>query len=247
MSPETALALNAVNLRFYRTRAAAFSATREAPWPGFARVLAHLPAAAGPLLDVGCGNGRFGAALAAAHPLAGPWIGVDASPTQLAACRVRRDLPRRRALLVLDVVAHPDALPCGPFDAVFAFGLLHHVPGEARRATLLSELAERVAPGGLLAATFWRFGAFARFEKLTVPWESWEAREGAGPAPCDLEPGDRLLSFGGVADEPRYCHFADDDEIARLIAAPGLPLADRFHADGREGELNAYVTWERPL
>ena len=39
----------------------------------------------------------------------------------------------------------------------------------------------------------------------------------------------------------RYCHFLDEEEIDRLLAAAALPCLDRFTADGREGALNDYL------
>jgi SAM-dependent methyltransferase len=237
----TAEALVAVNRRFYRERAAAFAAHREGPWPGFSRVLARLPE--GPVLDVGCGEGRFGVALARVRPQT-PYTGVDLSPTLLRRARARRDLPARTRLVALDCARHPEALLPGPFAGVVALGLLHHVPGEARRTALLAALAARLAPGGVLGVTLWRFRSVHRLARLELAWD------GVAVDPTDLEPGDALLSFAGDARVPRYCHFVDDAEAERLVAAlapPGgaVELLERFRADGREGELNEYVLVRR--
>ncbi len=241
MTPATAEALIELNRRFYDERADAFAAHRKGPWPGFSRVLAALPD--GPVLDVGCGDGRFGVALARMRPGA-TWIGVDASRPLLDRARHRSDLPARRSLVTLDVARHPDALPQGPLAGAVALGLLHHVPTEARRTSLLRAMAGRLGPGGILAATFWRFRRADRLRRLELGPEAW-ARYGVDPT--DVEPGDALLSFGGDEDgAPRYCHFASDEEIDRLDAAVGLPLHARYRADGREGELNEYLVWERP-
>jgi hypothetical protein len=90
-----------------------------------------------------------------------------------------------------------------------AFGLLHHVPSFARRRELLSALAERLGPGGRLAVSVWRFGAFERFHHKQVPFEP-------PIQAADLEPGDVLLSFGKEPGAVRYCHFLDEEEIDRL-------------------------------
>ena len=78
----TLRALNAINRAFYREGAAEFSAPRDHPWPGWTRVAELVASArlAEPLevLDVGCGNGRFGWFLAKRRPEL-RYLGLDAS------------------------------------------------------------------------------------------------------------------------------------------------------------------------
>ena len=54
------------------------------------------------------------------------------------------------------------ALPSGPFSLVALMGVLHHVPGRETRAALVAAAADRLAPGGLLALTLWRFAGRPR-------------------------------------------------------------------------------------
>jgi SAM-dependent methyltransferase len=241
MSPETVLALNEINRRFYRTSAEAFSASRDYPWAGWERIVGGLPAPPRSVLDVGCGNARFGAYLAAWLGGEFSYLGVDASAELLALARRRDDLPSDVALVERDLVAGPptEALPDGRYSLVAAFGLLHHVPSFDRRLALLGAMAERLEPGGRLAISLWRFGAFERFRHKQVPFEP--------PIDiADLEPGDVLLSFGEEPAAVRYCHFLDEEETDRLLAAAALPCLDRFTADGREGSLNDYLVLGRP-
>jgi hypothetical protein len=46
----------------------------------------------------------------------------------------------------------------------------------------------------------------------------------------------------------RYCHHCDAGELEALAQAPG-PASDwrleRFDADGRSGDLNHYLVWQR--
>ncbi|MEM6457112.1 MAG: hypothetical protein AAF772_18630, partial [Acidobacteriota bacterium] len=71
--------LAALDRRFYRHHRDRFDHTRRRPWRGWQRLLARPPlpqqTAAGrrlwPVLDVGCGNGRF------AHALCDAGIGAD--------------------------------------------------------------------------------------------------------------------------------------------------------------------------
>ena len=232
--------MNEINRRFYRTCAEAFSATRESPWLGWDRIVAGLPGPPRSVLDAGCGNARFGAYLAAWLGDGLSYLGLDASAELLALASRRGDLPSDTTLLERDLVATPcaEALPHGQHSLVAAFGLLHHVPSFALRRELLRALSERLEPGGHLAVSVWRFGAFERFRDKEVPFEP--------PIEvADLEPGDILLSFGKEASAVRYCHFLDEEETDRLLAACGLPLLDRFSADGREGELNDYLVLGR--
>jgi tRNA (uracil-5-)-methyltransferase TRM9 len=234
MSPETVHALNAINQRFYRTRAAAFAAKRERSWPGFSLLVDRLASAPESVLDVGCGNGRFASILARRWPDAA-YTGVDASEALLELAEARPDRPQRSRFERRDVVADPAQLPAAAFDLVVLLAVLHHVPSEARRAALLASLATRVAPGGVLALSVWRFGRFERFAKLEVPWAN------RGIDASEREPGDHLLSFGGDAATPRYCHDIGPEELERLLAPLPLKRDDTFLADGREGALNRYV------
>lgn len=201
---------------------------------------AHLPTPPACTLDLGCGNGRLGAYLAERFGPDRTWVGLDASPELLARARARRDLPRRSRLLRAELGAPGLPVAAGAFDLVALVAVLHHVPGEAARAALLQRGAACVAPGGALAASFWRFGAAARIARRRLPFED------VGIDPADVEPGDALLPFAGDASVPRYGHAFDRAEVERLARAPGLPLRARFDADGREGDLDAWLVWERP-
>lgn len=234
MSPETFHALDAINERFYRTRAAAFSEKRERGWPGFTVLAERLGAPPRTVLDAGCGNGRFGSFLAKRWPSIA-YTGIDRSEALLGLAASRTDRPRRARFEHGDFLADPSRLPASRFDLVALLAVLHHVPGEARRAALLSGLASRVAPGGVLVLSVWRFGCFERFARLEVPWER------SGVDASEREPGDRLLGFGGDAGTPRYCHDIRPEELERLLAPLPLTLEDTFLADGREAALNAYV------
>ena len=251
MDDSTRARLLLLNRDFYEREAESFGATRDHPWPGWRRVLQLLPAASSErlrVLDAGCGNGRFGLFLDEAYAGSFAYTGVDASPALLDAATQRTRALRRDHVcrfLRTDLVEAPDGVPSGPFDLVVLFGVLHHLPGFETRAGLVARLAERLADGGRLAATIWRFGADPRVRGRTVAVES----RLPGLEPERLEPGDVLLRWGDSDDAFRYCHFADDDEIEALVErsrSSGLLLAQRFRSDGRGGELNEYLVWSKP-
>lgn len=249
MSPETAAALLRINRAFYEGRAAEFSATRDRPWPAWRRVAEIFEehgGGEGPrrVLDLGCGNGRLERFLAGRWGGRLDYLGLDASEPMLEIARVlgggrflRCDLLAPRSL---------DELPAGPFDFITAFGLLHHLPGFDRRFALLRAAARHLAPGGLLAVSFWQFGAVERFRRRMLPWRDYNLAAAEPIETRDLEDGDVLLAWGEVATTKsgvpvvRYCHWCPPDEADRLLA--GLPLGPvaSFRADGKAGDLNLY-------
>jgi SAM-dependent methyltransferase len=245
MNETTVRALAAINRAFYREAAEEFSATREAPWPGWVRLLAvigaHIPAGELDILDLGCGNGRF-AAFLAERVAEFDYLGIDASPRLLAAARARR-LPAGSAeYRCADFIETPleDCLPAKAFSLIVLFGVLHHIPGQERRRRLLRAAAGRLRPGGLLALTSWQFEVFRRFRDKLLPWEEFNrsAREPIDLA--QLEPGDHLVPWGEQGVAFRYCHFTDEDETRRLLEELPLARVASYLADGREEKLNRY-------
>ena len=240
MDHATRKRLLALNRDFYAREAESFSGTRNHPWPGWIRVVDGL--APGPLavLDAGCGNGRLARFLLERGEDAVDYVGVDSSAALIDAARKATPSPGAR-FEVLDLIESPEAIPAGPFDLVAVFGLVHHLPGFETRLQLIRDLASRLARGGRIAVTCWRFGSDPRVEGRLLDW-------GDIVDPARLDPGDHLLRWGESPDVGRYCHFAGDDEIdelAQTVQATGLELVDRFRSDGKSGDLNEYLVWAR--
>jgi SAM-dependent methyltransferase len=236
--PETRRRLNAINRSFYEVAANDFDQTRAAPWPGWERLLPHLrlPLA---VLDVGCGNGRFGLFLhdrlhpTASNPLT--YTGLDSSLPLLE--RARAALTDRVGLTLHlhphDLTEQPLHLP--PQDVIALFGVLHHIPGAAERAHLLRSLAAALNPGGLLVLTVWRFLDFPRFRQRIIPW----------PEDIQPEPDDYLLDWRRGPYSLRYCHHTGDAELQALVAATNLIQIDTFRADGPQNRANLYLLLRR--
>ena len=257
MNSDTRKTLRELNHAFYSARAEAFDASRDHPWPGWERAIpkAENPQPGRPLrvLDVGCGNGRLAAFLAARHSpgsSAVDYTGVDQSPALLASARIRLDGQEGAAPRWIqdDVLGDPpgSSLPPGPFDLVAAFGLFHHVPGRPQRNELVKALARRVDPGGRLVLTIWQFATAERFQNHIVPWPEYNEAAEHPVAQEELDSGDYLLSFGTRSGPFRYCHHCDASEFDELVASSGLRLVDDFEADGRSGNLNRYAVLEQP-
>jgi SAM-dependent methyltransferase len=253
MKPETITALNRINRSFYDRHGYSFSSTRRKPWPGWTRLaervrrLQHAGLEHGrhSILDIGCGNGRFGRFLGEQIG-SFDYLGVDASLGLLAEARsLRSPKGAQAASFTADLIeAELPLQPSRSFTLVALFGFLHHVPSHEGRRDLLRATADRLRPGGLLAVSFWQFGSEERFERRRVPWEAHNRQSEVLVDTADLEAGDVLLAWG-EGGAYRYCHFVEPEEADRLAAATGLEPVDSYRADGRTGDLNLYHVFQR--
>ncbi|MER7341810.1 methyltransferase domain-containing protein [Streptomyces sp. NPDC000075] len=131
---------------FFGARADAWDEKFPEDGPAFATAVAESGIRPGDrVLDAGCGTGRALAPLRAAVGPSGTVLGVDLTEPMLAAAR-RAGRDAQGALLRADVARLP--LRDGVLDAVFAAGLIAHLPEPAAN---LRELARAVRPGGRLA------------------------------------------------------------------------------------------------
>ena len=227
MDEHTIQRLNAINRTFYATVAEDFDTTRGKPWPGWQQLLPllQLPLS---VLDVGCGNGRFGVFLSQRLGTSIHYHGIDNNSALLD--HARQSLLHINADFELrDIIEQPP--DNGIYDLVVLLGVLHHIPGAQQRLTLIRSLGQRLRPGGLLVFACWRFYEYTRFRERIVPI----------PDDMTIEPGDFLLDWRRGAHALRYCHYVDDDEVNRLIEASGLHPMRQYRADGQSGDMNLYV------
>ena len=246
MNKITIQRLNAINREFYQKTADEFDQTRGKAWPGWKILLPYFNFQAQrkpfSVLDVGCGNGRFGVFMAEYLEAPVVYHGVDNNETLLNHARKALDpLPNITATLEQrDVVLSPPET--GEYDLVVLFGLIHHIPGRDNRQTFVRRLARRVKPRGFLVFASWRFYDFERFKQRIIPW----ADDLAGLVEThdyllDWRRGD--LETGKFAQ--RYCHFVDDAEHTALIAASGMREIHSFRADGFTNTVNKYALLNR--
>lgn len=237
MNAKTSEVLLELNRRFYEEYAVEFSATRQQPWQGWRQLLDRYAGRRDELsiLDLGCGNGRFAAACDRQLSCAWRYVGLDSSPGLIkeARARFKRLEVRAAKASVGDLLAPEQPLPKGPFDLVTLFGIMHHVPGVKARESLLARAASRVAPGGLMAVSFWQLGDSERLMERVVPPSD------VGLTPKALAADEYLLRWGD-GDGVRYCHHSGPEEATRIAATTCLTPIETYRADGKGGGMNLY-------
>lgn len=139
--------------QWYIAESRAFFGPRAATWdtkfgddmPAYAAAIAEAAIPAGAtVLDAGCGTGRALPALRGAVGPAGTVIGMDITPQMLAVARAT-GRARHAVLLLADARRLP--LADAGVDAVFAAGLVPHLPDPAAG---LAGIARVTRPGGRL-------------------------------------------------------------------------------------------------
>ena len=184
-----------------------FFAPKAAEWdekfpddgPVYAAAVAELALpVGGVVLDAGCGTARAAVALREAVGPGGLVLGADATPEMLAAA-ARAGRQSLASLLLTDTARLP--LPGGVVDAVFAAGLIPHVPDPL---AALTELARVTRPGGRLAL----FHPISR--------AALAARHGKVPGPDDVMDPANIRpaldaagwSVDSIEDDSRYLALA---------------------------------------
>ena len=231
--------LSKLTNEFYAHVADSFSATRQAPWPGWERVLASCASCnegekparegchTGPfrVLDLACGNLRFERFLSQRVPSMEAWA-VDLCDELV------RDRPPNVHYQHLDLARSPADVTAPPCDLCVTFGFMHHLPTFEQRSAVLTALVDHTRLGGIVAASFWQFEHDPRLRAKATPLG---------------ERGDYLLGWQDQTEVARYCHSFDEGEIDALATtiAGRAHEVDRFWADGKSGRLNRYVVWQR--
>lgn len=230
MDAEIAARLRALNRAFYEKLAAPFAQTRSRPQPGFSILLDHLPQPCPRLLDVGCGEGRFGRFLQGEAAVE-QYVGVDFSPRLLA--WAQREVQGK--FLARDLTAPGCLKGVGEYPAMACLAVLQHIPGRENRVRLLREMADHLLPEGRLFLSTWQFLDSDRQRRKIAPWGA------ADLSPDEVEVNDYLLTWQRDGFGLRYVCYIDSVETEALAGAAGLVVAEQFRSDGREGDLNLYT------
>jgi SAM-dependent methyltransferase len=223
-----------VNREFYQAFARPFAETRRRLQPGAAELVRGLPLDAC-VLDLGCGSGEVPRALAR-RLHRGAFLGIDDCDGLLD--EARGCGLRQATFLLADLAApgwpeqtHP------PYDYALALAVLHHLPGESRRAEFVSSVRSLLTAQGLFAFSVWQFQTSERLRRRIVPWEA------IGLAAAQVDPGDYLLDWRHGGRGLRYVHAFDDAELAALAGQAGFRPVRTFLSDGQGGRLGRYEVW----
>jgi len=230
MKDETAARLLKINRAFYAQFAAPFANSRSTPQPGFVNLLENLPAPCQQVLDVGCGNGRFGRYLQSEH-FALRYSGVDFTEEllALAARDVKGNYYRRD-------ISQPGFLGgIGKFDLIVCLATMQHIPGRVNRNDMLREMRNHLKEDGRIFLSNWQFLESSRQRRKIRDWADVNLSEE------DVEKGDYLLSWQREGSGLRYVCAIDAEETAVLVRHSGLRQIAQFRSDGREGNLNLYT------
>ncbi len=243
MSPEVCSKLYNINLDFYKSLASEFDASRRSYWKTWSKLLPYFQGSksrAFSVLDVGCGNGRFGRFLSDELGFAIDYVGVDADSTLLDFARTRYSEGHFHQVLlrtgVQDLSLEDPLRFLSPrkFDSVVLFGVLHHIPSFKARMALLSYLSRFLVPQGRLIFSTWEFAFASDFDASTdtLPWPRDIPQN-------ELEPGDFLLDWSHK-NIPRYCHNVTPLEAQSLLERSNLRLVTALKSLAGNDRLNRY-------
>lgn len=231
MKDSTAAKLRQINRDFYDALAEPFVATRTRPHDGFYALMDYLPADQVTLLDIGCGNGRFGLFVENQGRLQS-YTGVDFS-AGLLSHTVKMHQP---AQFIEGDMSQPDFLDGLPtFDVVSCMAAMHHLPGRHNRIRLLQEMKAHLNENGRVIISTWQPIDSERQRRKIRPWSEVAIDS------QDVEPNDYLLTWKAGGFAYRYVAIINEGEMQQLAREAGLTLIHQFRQDGREGNLSLYT------
>lgn len=237
-----------INQEFYQKFAGSFSATRSQVQPGVARLLEGTPDGVN-WLDIGCGNGTLALAWLT-QDRSGSYCGCDFSQPLLddanrkvAEYTNRKDAQLEFQLVDLNRKGWDQSLPARDWNVVSLFAVLHHIPSQKQRGTLMKQLRHLVDPKSRLYLSVWQLQNSPRLLPRVKPWEN------VGIPHREVEQGDVLMDWRAGLEEKsvepalRYVHIFSEAEMLELAAEAGFTVAETFYFDGREGNLALYQVW----
>ena len=238
MKTSTANQLLDINRRFYDKFGSSFSATRRRIQPGVRRIIETLKGDE-KILDLGCGNGELARQLAL-QDHSGLYLGLDFSLPLL------QDAEYQTGSFPVSFqqfdLADPNwnvIFPGSPFDVVFAFAVLHHIPGWELRRNLLQMVNDLLGSSGYFVHSEWQFLNSEKLRRRIQPWQV------VNLTTDDVDEGDFLLDWRQGGQGLRYVHHFTETELAELANESGFRILESFFSDGSGGRLGLYQVWKK--
>ena len=244
MNSATARQLVELNRQFYADFGKNFSATRQRIQPGARKILSVLKGTE-QILDLGCGNGELARTLAQTS-FHGTYLGLDFSLPLLVDAKSQPEgfsaIFREMDLTAWTADGEPtteaiSVLRPSSFDMIFAFAVLHHIPGLDMRRRLLQKVHSLLAPDGKFIHSNWQF---LNSEKLKARIQEWSV---ANMSAADVDEGDYLLDWRSGGTGLRYVHHFSEQELSQLAGETGFRVENMFLSDGAGENLGLYQVW----
>jgi 2-polyprenyl-3-methyl-5-hydroxy-6-metoxy-1,4-benzoquinol methylase len=240
MKSQTVARLLSLNKQFYQTFGYEFSSTRQRLQPGVLQILDKLSGEES-ILDLGCGNGELARELMR-RGHRGRYAGVDFSLPLLEVARHGwEDSPAtflRADLMASSWGKRIAATVLKPFDWVTAFAVLHHIPGNEARLSIMKKVHKLLRPGGLFTHSEWQFLESDKLKSRIQPWDTVRL------STEDVDANDYLLDWRSGGHGLRYVHHFDEMELKALAEASNFRVRETFRSDGTNGLLGLYQVWE---
>jgi len=238
VNPDAVQKILDLNRQFYQTFAVQFSATRQRLQPGVFRLLPSLLKAQS-ILDLGCGNGELARQLGDDR-YTGRYVGLDFSPGLLDIIQKSPPAGLQASFYQADLSESSwvSAVQGQTFDAILAFAVLHHLPGEALRRQILRQVHSLLAPEGVFLFSNWQFLNSERLRQRIQPWEK------AGLSEAEVDNGDYLLDWRSGGTGLRYVHHFHLAELTELAKETAFTILETFYSDGENERLSLYQVWK---
>jgi SAM-dependent methyltransferase len=125
-----------------------------------------------------------------------------------------------------------------PYDIVFAFASLHHIPGRGTHLRIMRTIRNLLAVNGHFVHSNWQFLNSQRLRKRIHPWAE------IGLSDEDVDPNDYLLDWRRGGFGLRYVHHFSEEELFTLAEESGFQVVSSSRSDGETGDLSLYQVWQ---
>ncbi len=243
---------NQETLDFYQKFSQSFSQTRTNSWTGwkiFAKKRPDMIENSDSVIDIACGNGRFGQFMAQTNKNIVKYIACDANTSLLQECaRRNQQLFPHSIYIELDIFSQlmknqevfvsnlSKNLNFSDQILIGCFGFWHHLPSHLARVKFLSALKTIITTHqGMILISVWQCKNNARLMRNGHLISIEEKPDSSGDS------NDYLLTWKGDQQTFRYCHHSSDEEFQKYCMDTGLTIEDIFPGKDSDTDNIYYV------